>query len=62
MVAGRPLFGEGLGAVAGHLTREPPLLGDQALDSALRPALAKDPAERYPSLRELANALLVATG
>src|SRR3954447_3399311 len=44
--------------LAGHLQEEPPSTGDKAFDAVMRRALAKDPADRYPSAGDLGRAAL----
>lgn len=56
LVAGRSLFGEGLHGMAQHIVAAPPAL-DGPLDPVVRRALAKDPAQRQPTLRALVEEL-----
>src|SRR4051794_2660111 len=58
-----PFAAPGEGAVlVGHLHDEPPSTGDEGFDAIVRRALAKDPAERYPSAGDLGRAALAAAG
>src|SRR3954471_6046470 len=58
-----PFASPGEGAMlVGHLQEEPPDTGDAAFDTVLRRALAKDPADRYPSAGDLGRAALAAAG
>src|SRR4051795_4487237 len=58
-----PFASPGEGAMlVGHLQEEPPNTGDAAFDAVLGRALAKDPADRYPSAGDLGRAALAAAG
>jgi serine/threonine-protein kinase len=59
MVAGRPPFDQGDEVQVLYAQRHlpPPPLADKALDRVLQRALAKDPAARFASMREMAEAL-----
>src|SRR3954469_5734005 len=58
-----PFAAPGEGAMlVGHLHDQPPSTGDESFDAIIRRALAKDPAERYPSAGDLGRAALAAAG
>ena len=48
--------------LVGHLQEEPPSTGDEAFDTVVRRALAKEPSERYQSAGDLGRAALKAAG
>jgi hypothetical protein len=66
LVAGRPLFGDGIEGLVGHIMKPPPPFElpsvDLILGRVLGRALAKDPAERQQTLVELVESLLQALG